>query len=144
MAQGIPSKLKLEIVTPDEQLFKGEVDEVVVPGEDGCLGILPGHAPLISTLQSGVLTYKVQGQETHLFCGAGFVEVLPDSVAVLADRATVTGKIDVEQASQDKAEAEKLIRSNDPTTDYEAALLLLRDATARLEASSSRQELDPA
>jgi len=137
MAQGIPSKLKLEIVTPDEQLFAGEVDEVVVPGEDGCLGILPGHAPLISTLQTGVLTYKIQGRETHLYCGEGFVEVLPDSVAVLADRASITSEIDVGKASQDKAEAEKLLRSNDPRTDYEAALRLLRDATARLDASSA-------
>lgn len=138
MAKALPSKIQLEVVTPDAQFFSGEVDEVVVPGEDGALGILPGHAPLISTLQTGVLSYRVQGQETRLFCGPGFVEVLPGSVAVLADFAAHARQIDVEKARQEQAEAEKLLKSRDPRTDFAAALEKLKAANAKIEASAGR------
>jgi len=64
--------MELEIVTPEQLLFSGEVDEVVVPGSEGYLGILPGHAPLLSELQIGVISYRRESQEYKVFCGWGF------------------------------------------------------------------------
>jgi len=137
MSTGLPAKINLEIVTPDSLLFSGEVDEVVVPGKEGALGILPGHAPLISELKIGVLSYRIGYSKTRLSCGWGFVEVLPDQVAVLAEIAEQPEDIDVERARKDKAHALELLRSKDPNTDYEAALELLQRAVTRLEVAAS-------
>jgi F-type H+-transporting ATPase subunit epsilon len=85
----LPTKLNLEIVTPDRSVIRDEVDEVVVPGSEGYLGILPGHTPLLATLGEGELWYR-KGQDKHyLTIARGFVEVLPDRVTILADAAEV-------------------------------------------------------
>ena len=139
MSDALPSKINLEIVTPDKLFFSGEVDEVMVPGAEGALGILPGHAPLLSELKVGILSYKVGSQETQLSCGWGFVEVLSDSVAVLAEIAETREEIDVERAEQDKIRAESLLKSKDPMTDYEEAMRLLQHALTRLEVANSKR-----
>lgn len=83
----LPTKLTLEVVTPDRSLVREEVDEVQVPGSEGYFGVLPGHTPLLATLKVGEFWYRV-GQEKHyLAIAGGFVEVLPDRVTVLADGA---------------------------------------------------------
>ena len=83
----LPTKLSLEIVTPDRSLVRDEIDEIVVPGSEGYLGILPGHAALLATLGEGEAWYR-KGQEKHyLQISRGFVEVLPDRVTILADAA---------------------------------------------------------
>ncbi len=88
----IPDSIQLEVVTPERQLLSQGVDAVQLPGADGELGILPGHAPLITELGIGVLTYRV-GQETgHLAIIRGFAEVLPDRVSVLAEIAEHAGE----------------------------------------------------
>jgi len=85
----LPTKLNLEIVTPDRSLIRDEVDEIVVPGSEGYLGILPGHTPLLATLGENEMWYR-KGQEKHyLKISRGFVEVLPDRVTILADAAEV-------------------------------------------------------
>src|SRR6187397_2503400 len=94
----LPTKLTLEIVTPDRALLREEVDEVVVPGSQGEFGVLPGHTPLLSTLKIGELWYR-QGQEKHYLAIAfGFVEVLPDRVTVLARIAEREQDIDIARA----------------------------------------------
>ncbi len=130
------SKLNLEIVTPERSLFSGSVEQVAVPGADGELGILPGHAALVSKLGVGVITYHQEGQVTHLYCCCGFVEVLPESVSVLADEALAKQELDVRRAEEQKAEAEALLRSRDPNTDYEAARRQYQEAVAKLEVLS--------
>src|ERR671935_1285976 len=98
----LPTKLTLEIVTPDRALIREEVDEVVVPGAEGELGVLPGHTPLLSSLKVGELWYR-QGQEKHYLAIAfGFVEVLPDRVTVLAQIAERAEDIDVTRAEAAK------------------------------------------
>jgi len=77
--------IRLEIVTPERMLVRDDVDEVVVPGEDGYLGVLPGHTPLLSTLKSGDLWYRKGQEKTHVTIGGGFAEVLPDRVTILAE-----------------------------------------------------------
>jgi F-type H+-transporting ATPase subunit epsilon len=105
----LPTKLTLEIVTPDRALIREEVDEVVVPGSEGELGVLPGHTPLLSSLKIGELWYR-QGQEKHYLAIAfGFVEVLPDRVTVLADVGERAQEIDVNRAERAKQRAEQLL-----------------------------------
>src|SRR5215204_5229521 len=105
----LPTKLQLEIVTPDRALAREEVDEVVVPGSEGELGILPGHTPLLATLKVGELWYR-QGSEKHYLAVAfGFVEVLPDRVTILAQIAERPQDIDVPRAEAAKRRAEERI-----------------------------------
>ena len=79
------AQIHLEIVTPERMLVREDVDEVVVPGEDGYLGVLPGHTPLLATLKVGDLWYRKGGEKTHVQIAGGFAEVLPDRVTILAE-----------------------------------------------------------
>ena len=129
----LPEKMELEIVTSEKLFFSGKVDEVNVPGAEGYLGILPGHAPLLSELQIGVISYRQGSQETHLFCSWGFAEVLPDRVSVLVEVAETPDKIDVERARFEKDEAEKLLRSLDEDIDFVQTMNALQQAEVQLE-----------
>ena len=132
----LPQYLHLEIVSPEKMIFSGEVDFVSVPGKGGYLGILPGHAPMISELQIGEIHYKAGQKEGTFSCCLGFVEVLPDSVSILAERAEKPGDIDVERARAAKERAEKRLRSKDPDINFERAQLALRRALMRLEVAT--------
>ena len=81
----LPTAIHLEIVTPEQMLVREDVDEVVVPGEDGYLGVLPGHTPLLATLKGGDLWYRKGQEKTHVEIAGGFAEVLPDRVTILAE-----------------------------------------------------------
>jgi F-type H+-transporting ATPase subunit epsilon len=103
--------LQLIVVTPEKKVVEAEVDQVELPGQLGYLGILPGHAPLISLLTTGVLTYRSGGSEKSLAISAGFVEVAADAVSVLADLAEEPGQIDVAAAERDRAAAEEELKT---------------------------------
>jgi F-type H+-transporting ATPase subunit epsilon len=137
MVQKLPESLELEIVTPSELLFSGKVDMVTVPGLSGYLGILPGHAPLLSELKAGIVSYRIGAENRRLFCGWGFVEVLPGRVSVLTEAAEPPDRIDVAQAERDKTEAELLLRSKDPQTDFQRLVEQWEAAVARLEVARS-------
>ena len=132
MAEKLPNQLKLEIVVPDRLLFSGSVDAVTVPGAAGYMGILPGHAPLLSELQVGVITYRQGNRITRLYCDWGFVEVLPDQVSILVEAAEESQEIDEGRARADKERAESMLRSKE-VTDYQDAINLWKMAVARLE-----------
>lgn len=138
----LPTKLTLEIVTPDRALIREEVDEVVVPGSEGELGVLPGHTPLLSSLKVGELWYR-QGQEKHYLAIAfGFVEVLPDRVTVLADVGERAQEIDVHRAERAKQRAEQqLAQAATPhltavDLDIERARISLLKSLIRLQVAS--------
>jgi F-type H+-transporting ATPase subunit epsilon len=101
--------LHLEIVTPERRAFEGDVDEVIVPGSEGEMGILPHHAPLISLLGQGVLRVKTGGQEQEFAIFGGFVQVRPDRVVVMAETADMAAEIDLERAERARREAEHLL-----------------------------------
>jgi F-type H+-transporting ATPase subunit epsilon len=101
--------LHLEIVTPERRAFEGDVDEVVVPGSEGELGILPHHAPLISLLGQGVLRLKRGDQVQEFAIFGGFLQVRPDRVMVLAEMADLDSEIDLERAERARREAERVI-----------------------------------
>src|SRR5256714_8769429 len=124
--------LQIEIVTPERLLVSDQAAEVQVPGTSGYLGILPGHAPLISELRSGELSYRrPDGSIQRLAIHWGFAEVLPDKVTVLAVRAEKASEIDVEGAKRQQQMAED--RMKDPNADQDEALQLYERAKTRLE-----------
>jgi F-type H+-transporting ATPase subunit epsilon len=90
--------VELEIVTPEKHILAETVDYVELPGEEGYMGILPGHAPLLSELGFGTLYYRKGGDIQYFAVLGGFVEVLPGRVIVLADACERAGEIDVERA----------------------------------------------
>ena len=104
-------KIQLEVVTPERRVLAEPVDMVTVPGLGGELGILPGHTPLISQLQTGVLTYVVEGKSSQLHVSGGFVEVRDDHVSVLAEVAERPDEIDAARAKLSRDQLEKQINA---------------------------------
>ena len=104
-------KIQLEVVTPERRVLADPVDMVTVPGLGGELGILPGHTPLISQLQTGVLTYVADGKSTQLHVSGGFVEVRDDHVSVLAEVAERPEEIDAARARLSRDQLEKQINA---------------------------------
>jgi len=125
--------LALEIVTPDKLLVKESADEVQIPGKAGDIGVLPGHAPLITELTIGEIAYKHGGATESLSVAWGFAEVLPDKVTILAQTAERAQDIDVKRAEQAKARAEAALREPTPDLDYDATLNALKRAEIRLK-----------
>jgi F-type H+-transporting ATPase subunit epsilon len=131
----LPTKLTLEIVTPDRSLVREEVDEVQLPGSEGYFGVLPGHTPLLATLKVGELWYRV-GQEKHyLAVAGGFVEVLPDRVTVLAQIGERAEEIDVARAEAAKRRAEERL-VNPVDVDLERARFSLAKALVRIQVAT--------
>ena len=106
----LPSKLTLEIVTPEGLLLREDVDELVAPGADGYFGVRPGHTPLMAALGLGELSYRLAGSWRRLTCFSGWCEVLPDRVNILADMGERAEDIDVGRAEQALARAEERMR----------------------------------
>ena len=105
--QSTESSMRLDVVTPESAICSCEVDEVIAPGIEGQLGILPHHAPLITILQAGELRVRRNGDETCIAIYGGFLEVRPDRVIVLADAAERAEEIDVARAEEAKRRAEQ-------------------------------------
>src|SRR4051812_25168605 len=135
----LPTKLTLEIVTPDRSLVTEQVDEVELPGAEGYFGVLPGHTPLLASLQVGELWYRV-GQEKHyLSIAFGFAEVLPERVTVLAQIAERAQDIDVERAERAKKRAEEALaqaKSPADSMDFERARIAMMKSLIRLQVAS--------
>jgi len=134
----MPDIFQLEIVTPEKLVVKEAVEEAQIPGLDGYLGILPGHAPLITELGVGVITYRAGGTTKTLSVAWGFAEVLQDKVTILAETVERPEEIDVARAQQAKERAEQLLKSNDPELDYDRAQDDLRRAETRLKVATER------
>jgi F-type H+-transporting ATPase subunit epsilon len=129
---------QLEIVTPTKLLVKEAAEEAQIPGLDGYLGILPGHAPLITELAVGAITYKAGGAEHTLAVAWGFAEVLPDKLTILAEAAEHPQEIDTARAQKAKERAEELLKSNDPKVDYTLAQDALQRADTRLNVAKEK------
>jgi F-type H+-transporting ATPase subunit epsilon len=103
--------LQLLVVTPERQVLEAEADAVELPGVEGYLGILPGHAPLITLLGTGVLTYRRGGSTAAYAVSSGLAEVSRDRVSVLADSAEGTSEIDAASAERERAKAEQEMKT---------------------------------
>src|SRR5207302_9560859 len=125
--------LQLEVVTPERRVLSESVNAVTVPGRGGELGILPGHAPMISELQTGVLSYNEDGTIFQLHVSGGFVEVNADRVAVLAEIAEKPEEIDAARARLAREHTEKQLSSWSGTEeDFEKARAKLERSVVRL------------
>jgi F-type H+-transporting ATPase subunit epsilon len=132
----LPIKLTLEIVTPERSLVSQQVDEVQLPGSEGYFGVLPGHTPLLATLQVGELWYRI-GQEQHHFAVAfGFAEVLPERVTVLAQIAEKPEDIDVPRAEAARKRAEERLARPPIDMDFERARIALMKSLIRLQVAA--------
>jgi F-type H+-transporting ATPase subunit epsilon len=129
---------QLEIVTPVKLMVKDAAEEAQIPGLSGYLGILPGHAPLITELAVGVITYKASGVTHTLSVAWGFMEVLQDKVTILAETAERPQEIDVERAQKAKDRADQRLKSNDPKVDYTRAEDALHRAETRLNVAKEK------
>lgn len=126
------SSLKIDIVTAERIVYSEDADAVIAPGVEGQLGILPHHAPLMTTLQAGELRVRRGGEEDTLAISGGFLEVRPDRVIVLADSAERAEEIDEARAEAAKKRAEERLAAKHPGLDEARVEMALRRAMARL------------
>src|SRR6478672_7596221 len=129
---------QLEIVTPEKKVVETAAEEVQIPGKNGYIGILPGHAPLITELSVGEIIYRESSAEQRLAVAWGFAEVLPNKVTVLAETAERPSEIDVERARKAKERAEQRLTSGDTSVHVNRALDALHRAQARLDVASGK------
>lgn len=135
----IPTTLRLEFVTPERAIVHDEVDELQLPGEEGFLGVLPGHTPMLVSLKVGEMWYRKGTEKFHGFVGFGFAEILPDRVTILARIAEKADDIDHERAESAKRRAEErlaaVVKGGASEMDYERARVALLRAITRLQVS---------
>ncbi len=127
--------LKLQLVTPDRSIFEGEVNEFMAPGAIGPFTVLHNHTPIVSALVPGVFRWRMDGSETNMVLGGGFLEFHDNAAVVLASSAERVQDIDVERArrSLERAE-ERLQHPVDGTIDYDRARAARDRAKARIAA----------
>ncbi len=132
----IPSHLALEIVTPERSILHEKVDEVEIPGADGYFGVLPGHTPLLASLQVGQLWYRKGSEICYLSVAFGFAEVLPDRVTILAQIAERAEEIDIERAQAQRQRAEEALAHRPADVDFERARISMLKALTRLQVAN--------
>jgi F-type H+-transporting ATPase subunit epsilon len=136
--------LRLEIVTPEKLAYADDVDSVVCPGVEGELGILPHHAPLLTTLGYGELRIRKGGREEYFAIAGGFLQVRPDKVVVMAETADMSSEIDLQRALAAKAEAERALEAGfvEPA-DLSMARAQLQRALLRIRVAERRHREGP-
>ncbi|MBA2569673.1 MAG: F0F1 ATP synthase subunit epsilon [Chloroflexi bacterium] len=136
--------LRLEIVTPERRAYEDDVDSVVLPGSEGELGVLPHHAPLLSTLGVGELRIRKGGQEEFFAIAGGFLQVRPDRVVVMAETADMASDIDLESAEKARRDAEQALTEGfDEPADLARARASLQRALLRIRVAERRHREGP-
>lgn len=135
--------MHLDIVTPDRRLVSETVDEVVLPGTEGYLGVLPGHAPLLTSLGVGYVMHRRGGTRHYLALAGGFAEVLPERVTILADISERSEAIDRDRAERARDRALKRLRDREPGTDFDRAQIALMKSLIRLQISQGIGSNEP-
>src|SRR5579864_3465651 len=133
----LPEAIELQIVTPERHVLQESVQSVEIPGKEGYLGVLPGHAPLITELGVGILAYRKDSESRFLTIIHGYAEVLPDRVIVLAEISERAEEIDVSRtrAALDRAKAE-VSKADVREVEWERANFALQRALVRLQAAA--------
>jgi F-type H+-transporting ATPase subunit epsilon len=134
----MPDTFQIEIVTPEKMVVKDAAEEAQIPGKNGYLGILPGHAPLVTELAVGEITYRSGATTRHLAVAWGFAEVLPDKVTIVAETSERPEEIDKPRAEEARRRAEELLNSGNPEVDYPRAEAALKRAETRLQVAENR------
>ncbi|MDH4101296.1 MAG: F0F1 ATP synthase subunit epsilon [Nitrospirota bacterium] len=131
-------KIKLDVVTPTRTIVSEEVDEVTAPGADGEFGVLPGHAPFLTTLKAGELSYRKGSEKKFVSIIWGFADVHGDKMIVLAEKAETSEEIDVDRADAARRRAEERLAAATEAVDRERAEKSLERAKARLEVARKK------
>lgn len=127
-------KMLLEIVAPSRQVVRSErVDEVIAPGSEGEFGVLPGHTPFLTTLKSGMLSYREGADWHYLAVDWGYAEVGPNRVIILAEGADRAAEIDLTEARRAKEQAELAMKERRESLEYEKARVELLRAMTRIQ-----------
>jgi F-type H+-transporting ATPase subunit epsilon len=134
----VADTFQLEIVTPERRLVSDAAQEMQIPGKSGYLGILPGHAPLLTELAVGEISYRNASGVQRLAVAWGFAEVLPEKVTILAENAERAADIDVERARRARDRALELIKAGGAELDYQRAEESLQRAQARLDIAEKK------
>jgi F-type H+-transporting ATPase subunit epsilon len=134
----MPDTFQLEIVTPEKMVVRDTAEEIQIPGKSGYIGVLPGHAPLITELGAGEISYRGEGQSHRFSVAWGFAEVLPNRVTVLAETVERADEIDVSRAQQSLQEAEQSLKSAQTEEEVTDATGKVRRAQARIEVAQKR------
>ena len=137
----LPSRITLEIVTPDGLLLREDVDEVIAPGEEGYFGVRPGHTPFLSTLGAGAISYRLGAEWHYLTSFWGFCEVLPDRVSVLAEIGERAEDIDIDRAEDAMKRARERMKEIRSEDDYAAVQASYIRAVTRLSVARKERGL---
>lgn len=132
--------VNVEVITPQQVVYSGEVDMISVPGSDGMMGIMGGHAPLISTLDIGELVLHEGNDQSFIAISGGIVEVRPDKVTVLADVGESAEDIDIERAEAALARAQQSLEENPPAEHRAPLLESVRRSNLRLKVARKRRQ----
>ena len=130
---------ELEIVTPEKLVVRDNAEEAQIPGRNGYIGVLPGHAPLITELGAGEISYRSNGQLHRFSMAWGFAEVLPDRVTVLAETVERAEEIDIARAQESLTKAEDLLKSAQSEQDFSVATSKIQRAEARIEVAKPKE-----
>ena len=132
--------MNLEIITAERSVYEGEVDMVIAPGQDGQLGILPRHAPLMTILKPGELTVKKSGEEDiYVAVSGGFMEVIGNRVSVLADACERSDEIDEQRAEEAMRRAQERLSQHSSDMELERAMSSLHRAQVRVNLARRRR-----
>ncbi len=131
-------KLHLDVITPFEKVFSGEIDAIMAPGHEGYFGVLPGHAPMMMQLSIGEMKLKVDNKDYLYATSGGFAEILPDKITILAEAAESADKIDIERATRARERAEQRLARKSEDIDLDRARMALARALNRLKVASRR------
>jgi F-type H+-transporting ATPase subunit epsilon len=130
---------QLEIVTPEKLVVRDNAEEAQIPGRNGYIGVLPGHAPMITELGAGQISYRSKGQLYRFSMAWGFAEILPDKVTVLAETVERADEIEVSRAEQSLHKAEDLLKSAQTQEEFSVAMSKVRRAEARIEVAQHKE-----
>lgn len=129
------SAIYLEVVTPEKMVFSGMIESIIVPAALGYLGVLKNHAPLVTALQIGVITFRYDGKPHRMAISGGFMEVMQNKVVILADTAEMGEQIDLQRATEAKERAARRLQEKTPDLDVLRAEMALRRAVSRIKAA---------
>jgi len=138
------STIRLDFVSQDHAVFSGDVQEIIAPGIEGQLGILPKHAPLMTILTPGEVIVKRAGQEDLYFAvSGGWMEVRPDKATILARTAERSDEIDLQRAESARASAEKMLEEGAPREEQSSLELALKRSQIRLKVAQRKRGWRP-
>ncbi|MFQ5693727.1 MAG: F0F1 ATP synthase subunit epsilon [Nitrospinota bacterium] len=135
----LPTRIRLEIVTPERVVLSEDVDMVTAPGALGEFGVLPGHTPMLTTLTIGLVAYKMEGRTHELAVSWGYAEVGPDKVTLLAETAEKVEEIDVERAEAARRRAVERLTKRDEELNLDRAMEAIERAALRLRVAGKQK-----